>query len=67
VSALRDVALLVPPDEHYTAGLQPNGDVEFTQSQPSGEVVLMTIKRDAVAELAAFLARAILPPTTEPS
>ena len=65
MSELRDVALFVPADEHFTAGLQPNGDVEFTQAAPSGEVVMMTIKRDAVAELAAFLAQSILPPISE--
>lgn len=67
MSPLQDVALFVPSDEHFTVGLQPGGDVEFTQARPSGEVVVMTIKRGAVADLAAFLARSILPPTTEPS
>ena len=67
MSHLQDIALFVPADEHFTVGLQPDGSVEFTQARPSGDVVLMTIKRDAVAELAAFLARSILPPTAEAS
>lgn len=67
MTQLKDVALFVPRDEHFTAGLQPNGDVEFTQAGPSGDVVMMTVKREAVADLAAFLARSILPPIVEAS
>jgi hypothetical protein len=56
-----DVAIHLPTDEHFSVGIQPNGDAVFFQTSDHGEVMMMTIRRDALADLAAFLARPVPP------